>query len=90
MKKTLTEITAQIYTDSYGEITRKNINYVSNNCFYHIAQELLKGNSVTITNFGKFRRTKHNSISFTPADTVKTKIKQQNGQKEKIVNNDSK
>jgi len=77
MRTTLTEIADNIYFDSCGEITRKNINYVSNNCFYHIAQELLKGNSVMITNFGKFRRTKHNSISFIPADMVKTKIKQQ-------------
>lgn len=76
MRTTLTEIADKIYFDG-NDITRKDINYVINNCFYYIAQELLAGKGVMVTNFGRFKRTKRNSISFTPADRIRNEIKQQ-------------
>jgi nucleoid DNA-binding protein len=82
MNRTLTEIADKIYFSASGQITRKNINFVVNCCFNEIAEELLNSNRVMITNFGKFKRTKHNSISFIPANKIKTEIKQQNEQKD--------
>ena len=78
---TLTEIADQLYFESHGEVPRKKISFLTNLCFNLIADKLLDGNKVMITNFGRFKRTKHNSVSFIPAPKIKKQIR---NQKDKI------
>ncbi len=79
LTRTLTEIANDIYHENAGYISRRKINSIVNDCFSFIAQELINGKSIIITNFGKFKPTKHKlypSASFTPSKKLKKEIRE--------------
>ena len=78
MKRTLTEIADDIYSLNGGYIPKRQINHIVNECFSCIAQQLINGNSIMVTNFGKFQPTRHKlypSASFAPAKQLKKEIR---------------